>query len=320
MQQSLISKYQPRTFDNYVIDRDILDLLQETIKLDMLNLLLISPSGCGKTSLLRTLVKTYFAGHPKAADNIMRISSVKEQGVAYFRTEVRTFCQSLSSIPSKKRIVVLDDIDLISEQSQQVFRNCIDKYNNNVHFIGSCCDPRRVIESLQSRLTSVTIPPLDKTALHKILDKIVSDEQIDMDDDVKQYLVDISGVSARTLINYLEKMLILNKHIDIEIANSLCTDIPCDLYDTYLGHCRMQNLPGALTLLNDLHQEGFSVMDILNAFFIYMKSKPVCDDEQFYKIMPLLCKHIIAFTDIHEHPIELAFFTASVLKIFQNIS
>ena len=30
-----------------------------------------------------------------------------------------------------------DDVDIINEQSQQVFRNCIDKYSHNVNFIAS---------------------------------------------------------------------------------------------------------------------------------------------------------------------------------------
>jgi DNA polymerase III delta prime subunit len=50
---------------------------------------------------------------------------------------VKTFCQTCSVIKGKKKIIVLDDIDLINEQSQQVFRNCIDKFSHNVNFISS---------------------------------------------------------------------------------------------------------------------------------------------------------------------------------------
>ena len=71
-----------------------------------------------------------------------------------------------------KKIVVLDDIDIINEQSQQVFRNCIDKFSHNVHFISSCSNTQKVIESLQSRFIIIKIKPLKRENLHKIIIKI----------------------------------------------------------------------------------------------------------------------------------------------------
>ena len=84
-------------------------------------------------------------------DNVLHINSLKEQGIHYYRNEVKIFCQTASSFINKKKIVVLDDLDLINEQSQQVFRNCIDKYSHNVHFLSSCNNTQKVIDSIQSR-------------------------------------------------------------------------------------------------------------------------------------------------------------------------
>ena len=60
-------------------------------------------------------------------------------------------------ISGKKKFIVLDDIDTINEQSQQVFRNCIDKYSHNVNFIASCCNTQKVVESIQSRITLIKL-------------------------------------------------------------------------------------------------------------------------------------------------------------------
>ena len=40
---------------------------------------------------------------------------------------------------------------MINEQSQQVFRNYIDKYSHNIHFIISCKNNQKVIDNIQSR-------------------------------------------------------------------------------------------------------------------------------------------------------------------------
>ena len=129
-----IYKYKPTSFQDFEIQSEIIQILNTLISMNNLNILFIGDSGSGKTSLINTLIKEYY-GDQSFSDNILEINSLKEQGIQYYRTEVKTFCQTRCSIPNKKKIVILDDIDNINEQSQQVFRNCIDKYNNNVHFI-----------------------------------------------------------------------------------------------------------------------------------------------------------------------------------------
>jgi DNA polymerase III delta prime subunit len=121
--------------------------------MDSLNILLVGDIASGKTTLLNIIIREYYKGiEPKLyQENILYINSLKEQGINYYRSDVKTFCQTCSMIKNKKKIIVLDDIDLINEQSQQVFRNCIDKFSQNVHFISSCSNIQKVIESLQSR-------------------------------------------------------------------------------------------------------------------------------------------------------------------------
>lgn len=316
--QSLISKYLPRQFNQYELEPSIVNLLQNAIKYDCLNILLISNSGCGKTSLLHTIVNSYFKSHPRSLSNILTISSTKEQGISYYRGDVRTFCQSVPTVPNKKRIVILDDLDLISEQSQQVFRNCIDKYSNHVHFMASCTNSQKVIESLQSRLLSVKIPPLSKQSLSNIMNKIIEKEKIIIEPQAANYILDVSDTSARTLINYLEKITLLKRPIDLNTAHLLCTDISyCD-FDKYISFCKEGKLTDAIQVLYSIYDSGFSVMDILNSLFLYLKRQTQLENNKLFDIIPNICKHIISFNDIHEHPIELAFFTSKVLKIFHS--
>ena len=164
-------KYKPSNFSDFEMNVDIINILKTVISMDNLNILFVGDSGTGKTSLINVLIKEYYGNIPYN-DNIMIINSLKEQGIQYYRTEVKTFCQTKSSIPNRKKIVVLDDIDNINEQSQQVFRNCIDKYNNNVHFISSCCNIQKTIDSIQSRKIIIKLTPLTDSNLNVILKKI----------------------------------------------------------------------------------------------------------------------------------------------------
>ena len=157
-----INKFQPRRFCDFQLEDSFLQILNMLINTNTLNLLLIGDSGSGKTTLLDAIIREYYNGieYDDYKENVLYINNLKEQGIHYYRNDVKTFCQTCSDVKGKKKIVVLDDIDFITEQSQQVFRNCIDKYSHNVHFISSCSNIQKVIESLQSRFIIVKIKPV----------------------------------------------------------------------------------------------------------------------------------------------------------------
>ena len=113
-------------------------------------------------------------------NNVLYINNLKEQGIQYYRTEVKTFCQTPSMIFGKKKFIILDDIDSINDQSQQVFRNCIDKYSHNVHFLASCSNTQKVIDSIQSRCIIIKIKPIHKDFLKKYLQKS-KEQKIEID-------------------------------------------------------------------------------------------------------------------------------------------
>ena len=154
-----INKFQPNSFEDFNMEDDTKKFLNTLISMDNLNILLVGDIASGKSSLLNIIIQEYYKDiDPREyQNNILYINSLKEQGINYYRTDVKTFCQTCSVIKGKKKIIILDDIDLINEQSQQVFRNCIDKFSHNVHFISSCCNIQKVIESLQSRFTILKI-------------------------------------------------------------------------------------------------------------------------------------------------------------------
>ena len=154
----------------------------------------------------------------------MIINTLKEQGISYYRNEVRVFCQTSSCIDGKRKILVLDDIDVINEQSQQVFRNCIDKYSNNVCFIASCCNTQKVIDSLQSRMDIIKIKPHTRNELTAIANNIATNENIHFSED-DNFITKVCNGSVRILVNYLEKFKLIDQPIDIDLASRLCTNI-----------------------------------------------------------------------------------------------
>jgi DNA polymerase III delta prime subunit len=282
-----------------------------------LNILLIGDIASGKTTLLNTLIREYYTGYsPKEyEENVLYINSLKEQGINYYRTDVKTFCQTCSNIKNKKKIVILDDIDLINEQSQQVFRNCIDKFSHNVHFISSCSNVQKVIESIQSRLTIIKIRQLERESLYKIIDKIKTNENITIDKEAEDFIINISNKMVKILINYMEKFKLLNEHITLNIAVSLCSNISLFTFEEYTQLIKNNKLKEAIDIIYEIYDKGYSVMDILDNYFIFIKNTTILTEDQKYNIIPFICKYITIFHNIHEDEIELALFTNNLMKI-----
>jgi len=331
MESSFIYNYKPLILDEFDKDEELINILKTMITIDSLNILLIGDLGCGKTSLINAIIHDYYSdikcselnNHKNSyknnyKDNILTINTLKEQGILYYRNEVKIFCQTKSSIYGKKKIILLDDFDHINEQSQQIFRSYIDKYSSNVHFIASCNQSQKVIDSIQSRLNIIKIKPLTTENISKIIDKISVKENLIISNEIKQFIISISNHSIKLIINYLEKIKLIGIPITIPLVTEICSNIPLIEFQKYILFCKKEkNITKAIHILYELSETGYSVIDILDNFFIFMKTTELLDEEEKYRIIPYICKYITIFHNVHEDEIELALFTNNIMSIFQ---
>ena len=319
--QLFITKYKPYYIDDFTTDYKMISVVKTLIEIDDLNILFIGNPSSGKTTLLYALIRNYY-GLSKTdsinENNILFINNLKEQGINFYRNEMKTFCQSHCSIYRKKKMVVIDDIDSINEQSQQVFRNYIDKYKKNVNFISVCTNIQKVIESIQSRVHIINISPPNTEQLRCIMNKIIVNENIVVDDESKEYLLQISNNSIRCLINNLEKIYILEEPIDLELCRKLCSNISFQMFENYIESIKNKNLQEAIQILYNIYDYGYSVIDILDYFFSFVKLTEKIEEEEKYRIIPFICKYITIFHNLHEDVIELALFTNNIYKVFHG--
>lgn len=314
-----LNKYQPLYFDDFETDNKIIEVLRTLINMDNLNILFIGNVGTGKTTYLNAVVKEYYKDYTyqEYQDNILYINSLKEQGISFYRSDVKTFCQTSSSVKNKKKCVILDDFDVINEQSQQVFRSYIDNYGHNVHFISSCSNSQKVIETIQSRFVIIKIKPLQKENLNQIMEKIIKQEHIYISDEAKSFILNVSNNNAKILINYMEKFKLLNQAVDLELASNICTNISFFIFEEYTKLLQNSELKSAIKLLYDIYDKGYSVMDILDNYFLFVKITDLLTEKQKYDIIPVICKYVTVFHNIHEDEIELALFSNNLFSIIQ---
>lgn len=316
---TLIHKYKPYNLNDFTDDVQFKETIKSLETMNNLNLLFIGNSCSGKTTLLDCIVRDYYnltRNDPIRETNILYINNLKDQGIQYFRNEMKIFCQSTCSIRNKKKIIIIDDLDTINEQSQQVFRNYLDKYSKNINFISVCSTVQKVIESLQSRLHIIRIPNFSTNYCKNLINKIIKNEDLKIDKKSKDYILSISNNSVRIIINHLEKIYIFKDNVKLEDCKQLCNTISFQHFDDYYNFLKKRNLHSAIELLNNLYDYGYSVIDILDYLFHYTKITELLDEKLKYEIVIILCNYISIFHNIHEDSIELALITYDIYKFF----
>jgi DNA polymerase III delta prime subunit len=350
-EELFINKYKPNTIDEFCADNKLKSVLKTLLLIDDLNILLIGDTCSGKTTILNAIIREYYNIDNFILENnsnILYINNLKEQGIGFYRNEMKTFSQSHSNIFGKKKMIIIDDIDTINEQSQHVFRNYIDKYKHNVHFLSVCTNIQKVIESIQSRVHIIRIEPPTEEQIRQLMYRIMKEEQLRLSIECQEFILKYSKRSIRTMINFIEKIFILvnprnlrsdkditggklketlidtpdaiDECISLQTCIDVCSDIKIHIFEKYIENLKNNELTKSIEIIYSIHDYGFSVIDILELFFVFVKETSSLKEEEKYEIIKLLCKYITLFYSVHEDIIELALLTVSIGKLLSTVA
>ena len=105
-------KYKANHINDFNLTQHDKELLTIYINIDNLNLIIYGNIGTGKTSLANYIISEYY-NYPLLdkdiinniqGNNILYINLLKDQGINYYRTDVKNFCTSLSIIKIRKNL------------------------------------------------------------------------------------------------------------------------------------------------------------------------------------------------------------------------
>jgi hypothetical protein len=121
----------------------------------------------------------------------------------------------------------------------------------------------------------------------------------------------------------MEKFKLLGEKVTLDVAKSVCSTISYADYDNFTNLVFNQpytvdNLGKAKKMLDAMINKGYSVVDILDNYFNYIKIADTLDEDTKYKIVPIISRYIVYFNNYHEDDVELYFFTVDLYDIVKK--
>ena len=117
------------------------------------------------------------------------------------------------------------------------------------------------------------------------------------------------------MVNYIEKIYLINSKLTKDDLIQICTNINNSNFKNYTTACLENKDINAAKILLDIFNNGYSIIDILDNYFTYIKHSTSLNEEIKYKISKIICKYITIFNDIHEDEIELLFITHDIINL-----
>jgi DNA polymerase III delta prime subunit len=140
----LTEKFRPRKLKDLIVPDRVMKKLEKGVEQ---HLLLYSSPGTGKTSTAKVMVKEFDLPH-------LYINASVDTSVDIIRSKIIDFCSNRSLLGNdedKFKIVILDEIDGVSDQFFKALRATMDKFKNNTRFIATCNYINKIPEPIQSR-------------------------------------------------------------------------------------------------------------------------------------------------------------------------
>jgi replication factor C small subunit len=275
MNMNWTEKYRPQTIGQVIGQPKLVADAETWIeKNDMPNVMLYGRPGIGKTTVAHIL-GNHFLGDAKP-DDFLEINASQDRKLETVRETISNFCANKSYVDSKFKIVLLDEIEGMTRDSQRALKRTMERFQN-VRFVITCNDPYGVDDALRSRCANYLLQPIPSDVQVQRLGDIIADEGADFDEDSVLRIVDYCGGDFRRAINELQACIYSGATPEQLNSHSLAPYVRC-IENAF------EDPKESVAFLEKLALSGHSVKDMCAKLLQAVKTMDM-DNAQSFKVV-----------------------------------
>jgi replication factor C subunit 3/5 len=255
-------KYRPHTMKNIIFHTKIINAITTYIANNRLpHLLFYGPPGTGKTSTIVAFAKEYY--RESYDDMVLILNASEERGIETVRNRIKQFVITKGTpcddnVPIFK-LIILDEIDAMTEDAQAILRKIIEKYVSNVRFCFICNYLKKINPAIQSRCIVFRFNPISTEIMIESILKICKLEKINLTTEATNLIIKRCNGDMRKLLNILQSLHMYNYKFNDDIINvddkcvSLLLSCPCnDDLNNILNFIQNNDLKSSYKYLIDI--------------------------------------------------------------------
>lgn len=276
-----IEKYRPQSLDEVLGHEQITSRIESYIeKNDLPHLLFAGPPGVGKTATSVSIAKEIYGEEWR--ENFLELNASDERGIDVVRDRIKSFARS-SFGGYNYRIIFLDEADALTSDAQSALRRTMEQFSHNTRFILSCNYSSKIIDPIQSRCTVFRFSPLSDEAVAEQIDRIATNEGIDIIEDGMDALVYSAAGDMRKAINDLQAAGTLDGTVDEETVYAVTSTARPEEIKKMVRLALDGDFTAARSILDTLlTEEGIAGGDIIDQLHRSVWEYDLSDREAVY--------------------------------------
>jgi replication factor C subunit 3/5 len=202
-------KYRPKNLDDIIGHDTIIDCIRKfTQSANFPHLLFYGPPGTGKTTTIHACSNELFGSSKPFM--VLELNASDERGIEVVRNRIKQFISSaIVSYGSNDRLkkfklVILDEIDIMTDDAQSVLRKVMEMHTHNARFCLICNQIKNINPALQSRCSIFRFKPLSHAQVEQKVKDVIKHEKLDIDSECTDILIDNSCGDMRMLYNMMQ--------------------------------------------------------------------------------------------------------------------
>jgi replication factor C subunit 2/4 len=315
-----VEKYRPKTLTDITSQDNIINALKNTlINKNLPHLIFYGPSGCGKTSTIIALAKQIF-GSEYWSDRIIELNASDERGINIVRDKIKMFAKKSiklnDNIPPWK-IIILDEADTMTSDSQFALRRIIEEYSKITRFCIICNYHDKIIEPIISRCSLFSFKPINNNNIIERLNEINLLENSNIDKKLLEKISIISRGDLRKAINLLQNC---NNSYDTDTNEELLYEFsgffPLNKFEKLFEFIFKKDLINIDLIIEELYINGYSIVNQIIIFHDYIVNNNLLTDKQKSNILNKITdvdQHLIKGCDEYIQFIRLIYYIVSVI-------